>query len=152
MISSTKKPVMTGEPSGTAGSPMLSILKQNNLCNVLVIVTRYFGGILLGTGGLVRCYSNSTVGSIEKAKIARIQKGTKFEVTINYANFQSLEHYAKINNIKISEVKYQELITCNLEINNIFKQKFMQDIENKKLELKDIKTIEENINVIENIL
>ena len=48
-----------GEPSGTAGAPMLNLLKGNNLCNVLVVVTRYFGGILLGTGGLVRAYSES---------------------------------------------------------------------------------------------
>ena len=48
-----------GEPSGTAGAPMLNILQKNNLVNVLIVVTRYFGGILLGTGGLVRAYQNS---------------------------------------------------------------------------------------------
>ena len=54
-----------GEPSGTAGAPIITILQKNNLCNVLVVVTRYFGGILLGTGGLVRCYSDSTIKAIE---------------------------------------------------------------------------------------
>ena len=58
---------MIGEPSGTAGAPMLNILQKNNLCNALIIVTRYFGGILLGTGGLVRCYSAGCLGAIEKA-------------------------------------------------------------------------------------
>lgn len=58
-----------GEPSGTAGGPMLNILKKNDLCNVLVVVTRYFGGILLGTGGLVRCYSLATTRSITKCRI-----------------------------------------------------------------------------------
>ena len=52
-----------GEPSGTAGSPMLNILQKSNLCNILVIVTRYFGGILLGTGGLVRAYSEALNGA-----------------------------------------------------------------------------------------
>lgn len=58
-----------GEPSGTAGGPMLNILKKNDLCNVLVVVTRYFGGILLGTGGLVRCYSLATTRSFTKCRI-----------------------------------------------------------------------------------
>ena len=64
-----------GEPSGTAGQPMLSILKGNNLCNILVIVTRYFGGILLGTGGLVRAYSQATMEALEHAKFIQKEKG-----------------------------------------------------------------------------
>ena len=143
---------MTGEPSGTAGAPMLNILKQNNLCNVLIIITRYFGGILLGTGGLVRCYSNSTIGSIEQAAIVNIQKGTKFEVIIDYANFQNLEHYAKNNKLKIVAVEYQEFIICDIEIIDSLKQKFIYDVENKKLKIKKLKIIEENINIIEDVL
>ena len=60
-----------GEPSGTAGLPMLNILKGNKLCNVLVVVTRYFGGILLGTGGLVRAYSEATNLVIQKSKMIK---------------------------------------------------------------------------------
>ena len=65
-----------GEPSGTAGGPMLNILKKNNLCNILVVVTRYFGGILLGTGGLVRAYSDVTLQAIDS-----IEKVEKFNLT-----------------------------------------------------------------------
>lgn len=60
-----------GEPSGTAGAPMLKILLEKNLSNVLVIVTRYFGGILLGTGGLVRAYSRSNCGGSNRSGIYR---------------------------------------------------------------------------------
>ncbi len=58
-----------GEPSGTAGAPMLNLLKKQNLSNVIIIVTRYFGGILLGTGGLVRAYTEATKEALNKAKI-----------------------------------------------------------------------------------
>ncbi len=58
-----------GEPSGTAGAPMLTLLTKTELANVLVVVTRYFGGILLGTGGLVRAYSQATKEAIEKANL-----------------------------------------------------------------------------------
>ena len=60
-----------GEPSGTAGAPMLNILQKNGLANVLIIVTRYFGGILLGTGGLVRAYSDSLLKVIEKSTLVK---------------------------------------------------------------------------------
>jgi len=56
-----------GEPSGTAGAPILNVIRKNNLNNVLIVVTRYFGGILLGTGGLTRAYSNTALASIERA-------------------------------------------------------------------------------------
>ena len=69
-----------GEPSGTAGAPMLNILQKNNLCNVIVIVTRYFGGILLGTGGLVRAYSDCTIGAVNGAKKFNLQLGEEVEV------------------------------------------------------------------------
>ena len=58
-----------GEPSGTAGAPILNVIRKNNLNNILIVVTRYFGGILLGTGGLVRAYSEATQKSIEKSLI-----------------------------------------------------------------------------------
>ena len=73
-----------GEPSGTAGAPMLNILQKSNLCNVIVIVTRYFGGILLGTGGLVRCYSGAAQGVIEKASKIEIERGTEFKIKVEY--------------------------------------------------------------------
>ena len=64
-----------GEPSGTAGAPMLNIINKNGLVNVLIVVTRYFGGVLLGTGGLVKAYSDATLNAIEKAKIINEQNG-----------------------------------------------------------------------------
>ena len=64
-----------GEPSGTAGAPILNVIRKNNLHNILIVVTRYFGGILLGTGGLTRVYSSSTEMCIQNSKLICQAKG-----------------------------------------------------------------------------
>ena len=91
-----------GEPSGTAGAPMLNILKKENLCNVLVVVTRYFGGILLGTGGLVRAYSEATQQAIEKStKVIKVI-GREMIIELDYSNLEKFKYYCKNNNININ--------------------------------------------------
>lgn len=107
-----------GEPSGTAGGPMLNILAKNNLCNVLVVVTRYFGGILLGTGGLVRAYSDATVKVIDTATLANETFGLEVEVTIDYNGLELLKYYCKNNNINIVDTVYEDSIKCYLELTN----------------------------------
>ena len=105
-----------GEPSGTAGGPMLNILSKNNLCNVLIIVTRYFGGILLGTGGLVRAYSDATKKVIESATLANETMGLEVEVVIDYNGLELLKYYCKNNNINIANTVYEDNIKCYLEV------------------------------------
>lgn len=114
-----------GEPSGTAGAPMLNILKQEDLCNVLIVVTRYFGGILLGTGGLVRAYSQSTKEVIEKSKIVLKQEGYVVEIEIEYRDFDRLKYFCKTNEIKIINSQYLENIIVEVEIKQ--NQKFLFD-------------------------
>ncbi len=105
-----------GEPSGTAGGPMLNILGKNNLCNVLVVVTRYFGGILLGTGGLVRAYSDATIKVINSATIARETIGLEAEIEIEYAQLEGFKYYCNKNNIRIVNVVYEDSIKCYVEV------------------------------------
>ena len=104
-----------GEPSGTAGGPMLNILAKNNLCNVLIVVTRYFGGILLGTGGLVRAYSDATSKVIEKATLANETMGLEVEIVIDYNSLEMLKYYCKNNNIAIINTIYENNIKCYIE-------------------------------------
>ena len=130
-----------GEPSGTAGAPMLNILQKNNLINVLVIVTRYFGGILLGTGGLVRAYSDSLIKAIEKSNIVQKCEGEELEVILDYNVFENFKYYCKKNNINIIKSNYSENIICRIEIEENIKQKFINDFETKKVILKDLKYI-----------
>lgn len=107
-----------GEPSGTAGAPMLGILSKNNLGNVLVVVTRYFGGILLGTGGLVRAYSDATLKVVDSAKIVKETLGLEVKVEILYANLENLKYYCKKNNLEIINIEYGENVNCYIDMTN----------------------------------
>ena len=132
-----------GEPSGTAGGPMLNILKKNNLCNLVVIVTRYFGGILLGTGGLVRAYSEVTQHAIERStKIMKVQ-GVEIEVGLDYSNLEIFKYYCKNNDINIKDTNYYENIVLKIEMEKNRKNIFLRDIETKKLNVQYLQVIEE---------
>ncbi len=85
-----------GEPSGTAGEPILNaITKKNNLKNVLIIVTRYFGGILLGAGGLTRTYSNSATSAINASEKIEKEMGVEAEVTLDYSQNDKFKYYCE---------------------------------------------------------
>lgn len=130
-----------GEPSGTAGAPMLNILQKNKLVNVLIIVTRYFGGILLGTGGLVRAYQNSLMLALEKSTKVNKCLGEYLEVTLEYSDFENFKYYCKNNKINIVDTNYQENIVCKIELEEDKKEKLMNDFETKNIKLTNIKEL-----------
>ena len=127
-----------GEPSGTAGAPMLNILQKNNLVNVLIIVTRYFGGILLGTGGLVRAYSSSLQKAIEESAKEKKCLGVEMQVEVEYQNFESFKYYCKINNIEVVETQYLDKIICKIELEETTKLKIIKDYETQKININNI--------------
>ena len=132
-----------GEPSGTAGGPMLNILQKNNLCNVVVIVTRYFGGILLGTGGLVRAYSDATQKAIENCiKVYKVD-GIELELKLDYPNFEIFKYYCKNNDIKIINKEYGEDISVKIEMEKNRKNIFLKDIETKTLNIKSYQVLQD---------
>ena len=133
-----------GEPSGTAGAPMLKILQNNKLCNVLVIVIRYFGGTLLGTGGLVRAYSESLQKAIEKANKIEKCMGEEVEVTLEYGDFEKLKYYCEKTKITIKNIKYAEDIVCILEILEGQIHKILKDLELKSIKIKEWKLLSKN--------
>ena len=81
-----------GEPNGTAGLPILNILKKNNLTNVLAIVIRYFGGIKLGAGGLVRAYSNSVNDTLKLTQIIELEEAYLVELEFNYSQVKLVDY------------------------------------------------------------
>ena len=104
-----------GEPSGTAGAPMLNILQKNNLANVLIIVTRYFGGILLGTGGLVRAYSLATTTALDSAIIIKQEEGLEAEFFVDYKELEEVKYHLKNRKINISKLEYFEKVKLIVE-------------------------------------
>jgi len=126
-----------GEPSGTAGGPMLNILQKNNLCNLVIVVTRYFGGILLGTGGLVRAYSEATQQAIEKStKVIKVI-GIEMIIELDYSNLEKFKYYCKNNNINIKKIDYMDNIILKIEMEESVKEKIIDDIKNKKLNIQN---------------
>lgn len=79
-----------GEPAKTAGAPILDVILKQNLTNILVVVTRYFGGILLGAGGLVRAYSGSTSAVLENITTYSVESQAKFRLVCSYASYESI--------------------------------------------------------------
>lgn len=105
-----------GEPSGTAGLPMLNVLKKQELSNILVIVTRYFGGIKLGAGGLTRAYSQSVSEALKNAEIVEKYLVPLYKITIDYSFTKKFEHLLKIHHIKCLNKEYLEKVTYQLYI------------------------------------
>ena len=134
-----------GEPSGTAGGPMLNILQKNNLCNIVLIVTRYFGGILLGTGGLVRAYSDATFEAINMAE--KIEKCIEIEAEaeLDYNNLESFKYYCKKNDIYIKNCDYSNKIICKIQLEERTKEKLIDDFNTKKVNLINLKVLSKKL-------
>ena len=117
-----------GEPSGTAGIPMLEVLKKKDITNCLVIVTRYFGGVLLGAGGLVRAYTKAVALALEKAKIVRKEKFYLVEMYVDYVFWGKIQNILKNLNIEVINIEYLETVKCKLYINKSHFEEFQKVI------------------------
>lgn len=114
VIENINKSSDDGEPAGTAGIPMLNALLKNNLTNILAITVRYFGGIKLGAGGLIRAYTKSLTETIKNSKIVEIEKGLEVKIIINYDMQKSLDYLLK--EYEIISKSYQEQITYIVKV------------------------------------
>lgn len=95
-----------GEPSSTAGIPILNILKQKDLCNILCIVVRYFGGVKLGVGGLYRAYTNASKGAILLADVVSLITGYKIEIVFSYSYIKQIDNL--LLNVNITQKCFNE--------------------------------------------
>lgn len=130
-----------GEPNGTAGMPILSILRGENLQNVLVVVTRYFGGILLGTGGLMHAYSDATKLGISEAEKIEMVLHSQYEVKVSYELYQTIEYYCRTNNIKIVNSVFLDVIVLEIIVKKDKEETFVKKIEELSNRSADINVV-----------
>ena len=99
-----------GEPSGTAGIPVLEVLKKNDLRNICIVVTRYFGGIKLGKGGLVRAYGKGAVAALEASEIIWRRLYQVVEVNVDYTLLGMMQNQLKLAEYQIKNIRYDEMV------------------------------------------
>jgi uncharacterized YigZ family protein len=133
-----------GEPAGTAGKQILNVINKKELSNVLIIVVRYFGGTLLGTGGLTKAYTNAALSVINESDIVNVFYNIIAEIKILYSDVDKIQYFLKQEHIKIIQENYGSIVSISIlipeQIINKFETKFLIYF-NSKYTLKIIKTI-----------
>lgn len=116
-----------GEPSGTAGKPMLDVLLGEGIHDAAVVVTRYFGGTLLGTGGLVRAYQGATKAGLEASKVITKQAGSVFEIGTDYTGLGKIQYILAQRKLSVQDTVYTENVVIkvlipNSEVDSVIKE------------------------------
>lgn len=117
-----------GEPSGTAGVPMLGVLENHNLTNVCVVVTRYFGGIKLGAGGLIRAYAGSVALAVKEIGIIEIKEQAGIQIHMTYAQYQEYGNFLKEHNLIELETNFTDQVDTMIFIDKEKKDGIKADI------------------------
>lgn len=103
-----------GEPQGTSGAPIVQMLTKRGLTNVVVVVTRYFGGIKLGPGGLIRAYTGCVAAAVEAAGIRQVRSLYELVVELEYSLLPKLQNIAENSFFQIGNLEYTDCVTCSL--------------------------------------
>ena len=139
-----------GEPGGTAGKPMINVLRKNELHNVTAVVTRYFGGIKLGAGGLVRAYSKSVLEAINEAEILEVELYDVYKLIFEYSDIKLADGEVRNNNLEVIAKDYSDKVIYEVvskdfrDIEKIFENGFSTKGEGRGTGLYQIKATVEN--------
>ena len=116
-----------GEPGGTAGMPIMDVLRSKELTDVLVVVTRYFGGVLLGAGGLVRAYSRSAADAVSEAGIVSYIPAKQLSISMDYSRYGAMEQYIR-STVQVEDVEFMENVTMRITVAGERLDAFIKDI------------------------
>lgn len=117
-----------GEPQGTAGIPTLEVIEKQEICDVCVVVTRYFGGILLGTGGLVRAYSHTAALAIEAAGIVTMNQSKQFRMQFDYTLYGKMSYILPEFTHKLIDTSFDQLVNMDIVIKSDEADEFINKI------------------------
>lgn len=142
-----------GEPSGTAGVPMLGVLENHNLTNVCVVVTRYFGGIKLGAGGLIRAYAGSVALAVKEIGIIEIKEQAGIAIQMSYAQYQEYGNFLKEHNLMELETNFTDQIDTIIYVDKEEKENIksaLVEFFNGKVTLTDqgLREVEAPVNLV----
>ena len=134
-----------GEPGGTAGKPMINVLRKNDLHNVTAVVTRYFGGVKLGAGGLVRAYSKSVLEAINETEILEVELYDVYTLIFEYSEIKTVDGEVRTNNLEVINKDYSDKVSYDVvskdfrDIEKIFEKydnKIIVEFKNKEVLVK----------------
>ena len=129
-----------GEPSGTAGVPMLGVMENHQLTNVCFVVTRYFGGIKLGAGGLIRAYAGSVALAIKEIGLIEIKEQAGLRLKMSYSQYQNFDNFLKAENLIEFDTEFTDLVATTIYIDKQEKEPLEQklvEIFNGKIQIDD---------------
>ena len=142
-----------GEPSGTAGVPMLGVLENHNLTNVCVVVTRYFGGIKLGAGGLIRAYAGSVALAVKEIGITEIKEQAGIAIQMSYTQYQEYSNFLKEHNLMELETNFTDKVDTMIYVDKEEKENIkasLVEFFNGKVTLTDqgLREVEVPVNLV----
>ena len=117
-----------GEPSGTAGVPMLGVMENHQLTNVCFVVTRYFGGIKLGAGGLIRAYAGSVALAIKEIGLIEIKEQVGLRLKMSYSQYQNFDNFLKAEDLIEFDTEFTDLVATTIYIDKQEKEPLVQKL------------------------
>ncbi|AGU72298.1 MULTISPECIES: YigZ family protein [Streptococcus anginosus group] len=117
-----------GEPSGTAGVPMLGVLENHQLTNVCAVVTRYFGGIKLGAGGLIRAYAGSVALAIKEIGSVHIKEQLGLRLTLSYSQYQELPNFLKAKQLQEQDTAFTDRVQTTIFVDKDDKESVIESL------------------------
>ena len=117
-----------GEPGGTAGMPIIEVMKARGVVNCAVVVTRYFGGILLGAGGLVRAYAQGSKTALDAAGVVVMEKSVRYLVEVDYSTWQRLEYFLRSAPVIIEHTEFGASVVCTLMVRSRDEEALLAEI------------------------